>query len=137
MSSLLAFVPGLALAGSGAGLFNPPLTGAALAALPADRLGVGSGLLSTLRPVGVLLGTTVLGLVLRAEVAHTSPLDGAALAATQAGDVGRAAALSDTARAGAAAAFTDGFHAAGTAAALGFLAAAVAAVMVRGHTRQT
>jgi hypothetical protein len=130
-STLPEFVPGLALAGLGAGLFNPPLAGAALAALPPHRLGVGSGLLSTLRPVGVLLGTALLGLALRTEVARSSRLDGPVLAAIQAGNVDRAAALSGTARDSAAAAFVDGFHAAAlTAAALALVAAALVAVLL-------
>jgi EmrB/QacA subfamily drug resistance transporter len=133
-STLLAFVPGLALAGFGDGLFNAPLTSAALAALPSDRLGVGSGLLSTLRPLGVLLGTALLGIALRTDIAHTSHLDGPALAATQAGNLDQATAISDVARRSVAAAFADGFHAAAlTAAALGFLAAALTALLLRGY----
>jgi hypothetical protein len=73
---------------------------------------------------------------LRTEVAHTSPLQGPALAALQAGNLDQATALSGAGRASVAAAFADGFHATAlTAAALGLLAAALTALLLRGHTR--
>ncbi|MFI6035207.1 MFS transporter [Streptomyces sp. NPDC051315] len=56
----------LSLAGAGFGLALLPAMTAALATLPADRAGSGSGLLMTLRQVGAAIGIAVLGSLLSA-----------------------------------------------------------------------
>ncbi len=59
---------GLAVAGLGVGLTVTPLTQLALDRVPTERSGVASGVLQTARPVGVLVGVTVLGLVVPGQV---------------------------------------------------------------------
>jgi EmrB/QacA subfamily drug resistance transporter len=54
----------LAVTGFGAGLALVPATGAAVAALPPERSGIGSGLLLTVRLVGSALGVALLGSLL-------------------------------------------------------------------------
>lgn len=128
-ATLTSFVPGLFLAGAGGGLLGPPLNAAALDRLPPDQLGAGSGILSTFRPVGVLVGTTVLGVALSAGIDVTLP-DARAAAAVRVGDIAGAARL--TGWHPAVEAFVAGFRVAAlVAAALGVLAAVLTAVTVR------
>jgi EmrB/QacA subfamily drug resistance transporter len=54
----------LAVTGLGAGLALVPATDAAVAALPAERSGIGSGLLMTVRQVGSAIGVALLGSLL-------------------------------------------------------------------------
>ena len=86
---------------------------AALNRLPAAQLGAGSGILSTFRPVGVLVGTAVLGIALDAGISWTLPagVDGSAV---RVGDI-------------AAAARVTGWHTAVEAFVCGFRAVALAA----------
>src|SRR5438105_12527874 len=53
-----------------------PMTAAALAAVPTDKAGVGSGILNTFRQVGLALGIAVMGAILSAE-AKTAARGGA------------------------------------------------------------
>jgi EmrB/QacA subfamily drug resistance transporter len=70
MAMLLGLAPGtpsgyLALAlvvtGTGLGLVNPPITGAAIAGMPAEQAGVASAVISSTRQIGSLLGVAVMG----------------------------------------------------------------------------
>lgn len=55
---------GLGLAGCGVGLIITPTTGIAMNAVPADRAGMASGILSTQRAIGSIAGYAVMGAVL-------------------------------------------------------------------------
>ncbi|MEY9936128.1 MFS transporter [Streptacidiphilus sp. MAP5-3] len=105
----------LSLLGFGMGFTMVPAMGAAMAALPDDRAGVGSGLLQTLRQSASAIGVALLGSLLAG--AYTARLDTghlpAALAKTAQGSVSAAQAvatqLHDTALAASAhAAFVHG-----------------------------
>jgi MFS family permease len=61
--SLLAFGPGLALAGAGIGLCFTPLTSTVLANVAAARAGSASGALSTTQQIGFALGVAVTGVI--------------------------------------------------------------------------
>jgi EmrB/QacA subfamily drug resistance transporter len=61
--SLLAFAPGLALAGTGIGLCFTPLTSTVLANVAAARAGSASGALSTTQQIGFALGVAVTGVI--------------------------------------------------------------------------
>jgi EmrB/QacA subfamily drug resistance transporter len=61
--SLLAFVPGLTLAGAGIGLCFTPLTATVLANVEPSRVGAASGTLSTTQQVGFALGVAITGIV--------------------------------------------------------------------------
>jgi EmrB/QacA subfamily drug resistance transporter len=61
--SLLAFAPGLALAGTGIGLCFTPLTSTVLANVAASRAGSASGALSTTQQIGFALGVAVTGVI--------------------------------------------------------------------------
>ncbi|BAS28627.1 MFS transporter permease [Limnochorda pilosa] len=53
----------LALVGVGAGLFQPPNNSAIMGSVPRERLGQGSGMLATMRNVGMVLGIAVSGAI--------------------------------------------------------------------------
>ncbi|MGW6915685.1 MFS transporter [Kitasatospora sp. NPDC054939] len=57
----LRMAPGVALAGVGQGLIGTPLFRVVLAGVPADRAGVGSGVLATSHQSGLALGVATLG----------------------------------------------------------------------------
>src|SRR6516164_9863124 len=60
-SSWTHLIPGLALAGVGAGLVNPPLASTAVGVVRPERAGMASGINSTFRQVGIATGIAVLG----------------------------------------------------------------------------
>ncbi len=66
MSLMLPFI----LAGFGIGMAIAPTTAAVMATAPADRVGNASGVLSTVRQLGSLMGIAVLGAVLQNRVVH-------------------------------------------------------------------
>ena len=66
-SSWRVLVPGLAVLGVGAGMANPTLASAALAAVPRERSGMASGAVNTARQLGFALGVAVLGSVFTAQ----------------------------------------------------------------------
>ncbi|MEV7679485.1 MFS transporter [Streptomyces sp. NPDC088341] len=76
----------LSVAGLGFGFAVVPAMDGAIAALPADRAGSGSGLLMTVRQVGSAVGIALLGSLLAA--AYTSGLDTSGLPAAAAGTAG-------------------------------------------------
>ncbi|RAG84192.1 MFS transporter [Streptacidiphilus pinicola] len=87
----------LALLGVGMGFTMVPAMGAAMAALPDDRAGVGSGLLQTLRQSASAIGVALLGSLLAG--AYTARLDTGRLpqplAHTASGSVSAAQAVAD------------------------------------------
>jgi len=60
-SSWTHLIPGLILAGVGAGLVNPPLASTAVGVMRPERAGMASGINSTFRQVGIATGIAVLG----------------------------------------------------------------------------
>ncbi len=69
----------LALVGLGVGLFTSPNNSALMGAVPAQRRGVTSGVLSTARTLGMLLGIGLAGAVYATALAGTGSEDGAAV----------------------------------------------------------
>jgi EmrB/QacA subfamily drug resistance transporter len=61
--SLVAFVPGLLLAGAGIGLCFTPLTAIVLGNIDPERAGAASGVLSTTQQVGYSLGVAITGVI--------------------------------------------------------------------------
>jgi EmrB/QacA subfamily drug resistance transporter len=68
-SSWPALLPGLIVIGIGVGLCNPPLTSAALAAVPKERSGMASGVVNTSRQLGLAFGVAILGSAFTARAA--------------------------------------------------------------------
>jgi hypothetical protein len=60
-SSWAALLAGLIVIGLGVGLATPPLTSAALAAVPLERSGMAAGVVNTARQLGLALGVAILG----------------------------------------------------------------------------
>lgn len=66
----------LAVGGAGFGITMPPTVNAALSELTGESVGVGSGLIATIRQVGSTLGVAVLGSVLNSAYRSGLQLDG-------------------------------------------------------------
>lgn len=64
LRSIGALIPGLVLFGVGLALSGSPAQSAGMSAIPAQRSGVGAGMLSTMRYLGGVLGTLALGILL-------------------------------------------------------------------------
>ena len=60
-SAWTALLPGFLLAGVGVGLINPPLASTAVGVVPPARAGMGSGINSTFRQIGIATGIAGLG----------------------------------------------------------------------------
>jgi MFS transporter, DHA2 family, methylenomycin A resistance protein len=140
-SSYSAAWPCYLLSGLGYGLLVPAISAAAMAAVPADRSGVGSGILNSARQVGAAVGLAVLGSIAvvtasRAWHASIGSLDAverakaAALVQQVAGGEVRivSAALGQQAAESALASFLSGYRAAMLVASGLLLVAAVIAV---------
>ena len=113
-SSFWNILPGLVIGGLGMALVMTPMTAAAMSAVPVDKAGVGSGMLNTFRQLGGALGIAVMGAILTNRAASESH-----------GGASRVEA------------FTTGLNEAlYVAAAIAFVGAAVAAVVVRSHAAQ-
>ncbi|MBV9092949.1 MAG: MFS transporter, partial [Streptosporangiaceae bacterium] len=89
-------VPGFIVAGLGAGLVNPPLASTAIGVVPPHRAGMGSGINSTFRQIGIATGIAALGSVFTAAIQrnleHAGPLGISAprlVAAVKQGQPGR------------------------------------------------
>lgn len=74
-------IPGMIVAGAGAGLINVPLASLAVGVVRPERAGMASGINSTLRSVGLATGIAAVGAIFAAEVRQsvthrlaTSPL---------------------------------------------------------------
>jgi EmrB/QacA subfamily drug resistance transporter len=74
-SGWTSLVPGLILSGAGVGLINPALASTAVDVVPRNRAGMGSGINSTFRQVGIATGIAALGAVFQQQVS-TSLLAG-------------------------------------------------------------
>jgi MFS family permease len=60
-SSWTVLLPGFLFAGVGVGLINPPLASTAVGVVPPQRAGMGSGINSTFRQIGIATGIAGLG----------------------------------------------------------------------------
>jgi EmrB/QacA subfamily drug resistance transporter len=107
-STFWTLLPAMVLGGIGMAMTMSPMTSVAMASVPVDKAGVGSGVLNSFRQVGGSLGIAIMGAILASYV-HVPP--GSPLAKQQ---------------------FVDGLHAALLVSALiAFAAAVVALVLVR------
>jgi MFS family permease len=61
-------LPGFLVGGVGVGLINPPLASTAIAVVPLRQAGMGSGINSTFRQVGIATGIAALGSIFASEV---------------------------------------------------------------------
>lgn len=64
-------LPGFAIAGIGIGLVNPPLASTAVGVVPPERSGMGSGINSTFRQIGIATGIAGLGAIFQSHVNST------------------------------------------------------------------
>ncbi len=69
-SSWTHLLPGMIVAGVGAGLVNVPLASTAVAVVEPSRSGMASGVNSTLRQVGIAAGIAALGSVFASQIRH-------------------------------------------------------------------
>jgi EmrB/QacA subfamily drug resistance transporter len=107
-SDFWTLLPQLLLGGVGMAMTMSPMTSAAMGAVPVDKAGVGSGVLNSFRQVGGSLGIAIMGAIVASYLHH---VPGSPLAAQD---------------------YVNGLHAGfAVAAAITFLAAIVAIVMVR------
>jgi MFS family permease len=68
-SSYVSLLPQLVLGGVGMALTMSPMTSAAMASVPIDKAGVGSGVLNSFRQVGGSLGIALMGAILASYLA--------------------------------------------------------------------
>ena len=68
-SSVGELLPGFLVAGIGIGATNPGIGQAAIAVVPAERAGMGSGINTTFRQIGIATGIASLGAVFQSRVA--------------------------------------------------------------------
>ena len=71
-SSWTHLIPGLIVAGAGAGLINVPLAATAVGVVVPARAGMASGINSTLRSVGLATGIAALGAIFTNQLRHTA-----------------------------------------------------------------
>jgi EmrB/QacA subfamily drug resistance transporter len=67
-SDISALLPGFLVAGIGIGVTNPGIGQAAIAVVPAAKAGMGSGINTTFRQVGIATGVASLGAVFQSQV---------------------------------------------------------------------
>jgi EmrB/QacA subfamily drug resistance transporter len=67
-SSVSALIPGFLVAGVGIGLTNPSIGQVAIAVVPPAKAGMGSGINTTFRQVGIATGVASLGAVFQSQV---------------------------------------------------------------------
>jgi EmrB/QacA subfamily drug resistance transporter len=67
-SSWTHLIPGMIVAGAGAGLVNPPLASTAVGVVPPQQAGMASGINSTFRQVGTATGIALLGTLFASDV---------------------------------------------------------------------
>ena len=72
-SGWTALLPGFIAAGVGVGLMNPPLASTAVGVVPPARAGMGSGINSTFRQVGIATGIAGLGALFQQLLADKVP----------------------------------------------------------------
>jgi EmrB/QacA subfamily drug resistance transporter len=68
-SGISALIPGFLVAGVGIGLTNPSIGQVAIAVVPPAKAGMGSGINTTFRQVGIATGVASLGAVFQSQVA--------------------------------------------------------------------
>lgn len=69
-TSLVIVVIGLGLVGVGTGLFLTPNNTAIMSSVPPNEVGIGSGMIATMRSLGQVMGVAVSGAVLNTRMAH-------------------------------------------------------------------
>jgi len=69
-SGLVMVVLGLGLVGVGTGLFLTPNNTAIMSSVPKHEVGIGSGMIATMRSLGQVMGVAVSGAVLNTRMAH-------------------------------------------------------------------
>ena len=67
-SEWTALLPGFIVAGAGIGMVNPGIGQAAIAVVPAAKAGMGSGINTTFRQVGIATGVAALGAVFQSRI---------------------------------------------------------------------
>jgi EmrB/QacA subfamily drug resistance transporter len=67
-SEISALLPGFLVAGIGIGITNPNIGQAAIAVVPAAKAGMGSGINTTFRQVGIATGVASLGAIFQSQV---------------------------------------------------------------------
>lgn len=67
-SSISSLLPGFIVAGIGIGITNPGIGQAAIAVVPAAKSGMGSGINTTFRQVGIATGVASLGAIFQSQV---------------------------------------------------------------------
>jgi len=72
-SEWTALLPGFALAGIGVGLTNPPLASTAIGVVPPQRSGMGSGINTTFRQVGIAVGIAAYGAIFQSRLESRLP----------------------------------------------------------------
>ena len=147
-SGWTALLAGFVVAGAGSGLVNPPLASTAIGVAPQQRSGMASGINNTFRQVGIATGVAALGAIFQSQIhgrlssalagtpaeSHVDRLSQAAAS----GAIGRALGnlppqARDQVAAAARGAFVDGLDRLfWISAALAFLGAILALVLVRG-----
>ena len=76
-SDFFDMAPAFVISGFGMGLITTPMTAAALSSVPVDKSGVGSGVLTTARQLGVALGIAVMGAIIAAQTGEVEGGTGA------------------------------------------------------------
>jgi hypothetical protein len=74
-STFRDLLPGLLLGGLGVGMTLAPASAAVLASVPDERAGVASGLVTTFRQTGGVLGVAVMGAIFAAQIGDLEPGD--------------------------------------------------------------
>ncbi len=72
-SGWTALLPGFLVAGVGIGLTNPPLASTAIGVVPPQRTGMGSGINTTFRQVGIAVGIAAYGAIFQRLLEHKLP----------------------------------------------------------------
>ncbi|WP_053204255.1 MFS transporter [Jiangella muralis] len=76
-TDVLALLPGMIICGVGAGIVFAPANALAMRDVPPAMAGAASGVISTLRQVGTLLGAVVVGAILQAGGSYTDAMPAA------------------------------------------------------------
>ncbi len=84
-STFSDLLPGLVLGGLGVGMTLAPASAAVLASVPDDKAGVASGVVTTFRQTGGVLGVAIMGAILAAHIGGLAPGDARFPAAFMAG----------------------------------------------------
>lgn len=71
-SSLVPVIMGMGLVGLGTGLFLTPNNTSIMSSVPKDEVGIGSGMIATMRSLGQVMGVAVSGAILTTRMAYYS-----------------------------------------------------------------